>query len=113
MGYLEKEEVATGYHLFRQGEASGCIYFLATGAATAHFELPDGRSIRLRAMRAGTVLGEVGYYQRNVRTASVATTEPSTFYRLSGDSIERMEHDDPDLAVVMHRLIARRKTTIP
>jgi sulfate permease, SulP family len=107
MCYLDKEEAPAAHVLIHQGAPADCIYFLATGSATAHFELPDNRTVRLRTMRCGTVIGEVGLYQDSVRTASVITDQPSLLYRLSAASIERMEHDDPDLAVALHHFIAR------
>jgi sulfate permease, SulP family len=107
MRYLDKEEVPAAHVLIHQGTPADCIYFLAAGSATAQFELPDNRTVRLRTMRCGTVIGEVGLYQDSVRTASVIADQPSLLYRLSAASIEQMEHDDPDLAVALHHFIAR------
>ncbi len=105
--YLEKHEVGDGYFLVRQGDPSDDLYFIESGAATAQFELHDSRIVRLRTMQAGTVVGEVGLYLGDVRTASVVTTQPSTLYRLSANAIRQMEERDPDVAAALHRLIAR------
>jgi len=107
MGYLEKMDVDSGHHLVRQGDPADDLYFIESGAATALFELADGRSMRLRAMRSGTVVGEIGLYLGGARTASVVMTQPGTLYRLSADAIQQMEEKDPEVAAALHLLIAR------
>ena len=62
MGYLDHMQVSAGYYLIRQGDASDDLYFIESGSATAQFELDDGRSVRLRTVHGGTVVGEVGLY---------------------------------------------------
>ena len=107
MGYLEKMDVGSGHHVVRQGDPADDLYFIESGAATAQFELADGRTIRLRAMRSGTVVGEIGLYLGGVRTASVVMTQPGTLYRLSAGAIQKMEENDPEVAAALHLLIAR------
>jgi SulP family sulfate permease len=107
MGYLEKMDVESGHHVVRQGDPADDLYFIESGAATAQFELADGRSIRLRAMRSGTVVGEIGLYLGGARTASVIMTQPGTLYRLTAGAIQHMEENDPEVAAALHLLIAR------
>ncbi|HEV8338755.1 MAG TPA: SulP family inorganic anion transporter [bacterium] len=106
MTYLERHEVSEGYYLMRQGEAPEAMYFIESGQLTAQLELPDGRAIRLRTMRGGTVVGEIPMYIGGARTASVVTISPSAFYRLSATKLKEMEQDDPDLAAALHKFIA-------
>ena len=107
MSYLEKMDVESGHYLVRQGDPADDLYFIESGAATAQFELADGRSIRLRAMRSGTVVGEIGLYLGGARTASVVMTQPGTLYRLSAGAIQHMEENDPEVAAALHLLVAR------
>jgi len=107
MNYLEKREVGQDYYLVQQGEPSDDLYFIESGSATAQFELEDGRTVRLRTMHGGTVIGEVGLYLDSIRTASVMTTQPSTLYRLSAGAIKHMEEQDPEEAAALHRWVAR------
>jgi SulP family sulfate permease len=106
MRYLERMQVTAGYCLMRQGDPSDSFYFIESGRVTAQFQSPDGRAMRLRTMRAGTFVGEVGMYLKSIRTASAFTIQPSTLYRLSADAIEKMESQDPDVASALHRFIA-------
>ena len=107
LGYLEKMEVPAGFKLVRQGDAADVMFFIETGSVTAQLELNDGRTIRLRKMLCGTVVGEIGIYLENVRTASVVTAESSTLYRLSKTAICQMEQTDPIIAAALHHWIAQ------
>src|SRR5262249_4767261 len=80
--YLERLEVPASTHLIHQSEQFEALYFIETGRVTARLELADGRTLRLRTMRAGTVVGEVGLFLGGIRGASVVTDQPCTVYRL-------------------------------
>ena len=120
MGYLEKREVEEGYCLMRQGEASDGLYFIESGQVIAQLspdeilqdesvksESGNGGTVRLRAMRPGSVVGEVGMYLGIPRTASVFANKPSTLYFLSSEALMKMEENDPALASAFHQFIAR------
>jgi SulP family sulfate permease len=115
MPYLERLEISAATHLIRQSERSEALYFIESGRVTARLEFEDGRTLRLRTMGAGTVVGEVGLFLGGVRTASVVTDKPCTIYRLSHDSLARMNLENPDLALAFHRylicLLAERLTS--
>jgi SulP family sulfate permease len=106
MKYLERMEVAEGHYLMRQGDQPDEMYFIEAGLISAQLELPDGKIMRLRSMRGGTTVGEMGMYLGNVRTASVVAGRPSTVYKLSGNSLREMEKDDPEIAAFLHQWIA-------
>jgi SulP family sulfate permease len=120
MGYLDKREVEEGYCLMRQGEASDGLYFIESGQVIAQVSSDEtsqdesvnseagyGRTARLRAMRPGSVVGEVGMYLGIPRTASVVANRPSTLYYLSSEALMKMEEKDPALASAFHQFIAR------
>jgi SulP family sulfate permease len=113
--YLERLEVPAATQLIRQSERSESLFFIESGLVTAQLELEDGRILRLRTMGAGTVVGEVGLFLGGQRTASVITEQPCTVYRLSHESLERMNLENPDLALAFHRylicLLAERLTS--
>jgi SulP family sulfate permease len=90
----------------RQGDQPDEMYFIEAGLISAQLELPDGKIMRLRSMRGGTTVGEMGMYLGNVRTASVVAGRPSTVYKLSGNSLREMEKDDPEIAAFLHQWIA-------
>jgi SulP family sulfate permease len=113
--YLERKQVPKGTHLIRQSEVSESLYFIESGLVSAKLEVDGGHTMRLRTQGAGTVVGEVGLFLGGKRTASVITEQPSTVYLLSGEALQRMRKQDPELALAFHqfivRLLAERLTT--
>lgn len=107
MRYLEPLEVEAGEWVIRQGEPSDDLYFLESGRLTAQLVALGGEGVRLRTMGPGSVVGEVTMYLGAVRTASVLADDRSRLYRLTERSLEEMERRDPELAVALHRFLAR------
>ncbi|MGA8689875.1 MAG: SulP family inorganic anion transporter [Methyloceanibacter sp.] len=105
--YLERHELDVGEHLFRQGEPPDSVELLASGCVAITIEDEQGRPIRLRRMVGYTVVGEMGFYRQVPRTASVIAEEPSVVYRLTRESFDKMQAQDPAAASVFHKLIIR------
>ncbi|OPY00449.1 MAG: putative sulfate transporter [Syntrophorhabdus sp. PtaB.Bin047] len=106
--YLERREVPAGFYLIRQGDPPHSLYYLESGRATVDFENESGQRVRLRTLRPGTVIGELGLYLRGPSTASVVTETTSVFCRFTSEAMERMERQDPEMAAAFHRFIVRR-----
>jgi SulP family sulfate permease len=104
--YLERKEVKQGEYLMYQGEQPDEMYFIEAGLVSVQLELPDGQIMRLRSMRGGTTVGEMGMYLGNTRTASVVADRPSVVHRLSKDASKEMERKDPEVAALLHQWIA-------
>lgn len=92
--------------LIRQGELADDIFFVETGRVSVRVELPNGRKLRVRSMLAGAIVGEIAFYRRETRSADVVVDIPSGIYRISAGDILRLERDDPELASLVHRLLA-------
>jgi SulP family sulfate permease len=107
MKYLECEVVKTGEYLMRQDEPSEEMFFVESGMVTVELELPNGRRVRLRSIRGGATVGEMGIYLGGTRTASVVASRPSTVYRLTRQSLDEMRENDPEIAALFHEWIAR------
>lgn len=107
MHYMEREDVEEGHYLIRRGDAPKGLYFIEAGGATAWLECEGDRTMRLRSMGAGTIVGEVGLYMGSRATASIVTNRPSTVYYLSADDLRRMEKTEPEIAAAFHKFIAQ------
>jgi len=112
MKYLEKMELEKGHVLMSQGDPPEAMYFVDSGQVTAELEVENHQFIRLRSVGGGTVVGEIGLYLKQIRTATVFTTRPTIVYRLSETSMRAMEQNDPEVAANLHqwmvRLLAQR-----
>jgi sulfate permease, SulP family len=107
MKYLERREVKQGEYLMRQGDPPTEMYFVEAGLITAQLEFPDGQILRLRSIRGGATVGEMGLYLESARTASVVAARPSSVYRLSAQALKEMREKDPEVAALLHEWIAR------
>jgi SulP family sulfate permease len=107
MAYLERRKVDVGEYLMRQDEPSDDMYFVESGLVSVELELPKGRRMRLRSIRGGATVGEMGIYLGGTRTASVVASRPSTVYRLSLESLAEMREKDLQIAALFHEWIAR------
>jgi len=106
LDYLERQEVEAGHYLIRQGDPPDNLYFIESGQVTARLEIPGCEAMRLETMRGGRVVGEIGFYLGQARTAAVVADEPSVIYRLSSSALRDMEKRDPEVASVFHQIIA-------
>lgn len=105
---LERLEVHSGFVLFEQGAPSTNLYFVETGSVTAFLQMPGSEARkRLRTMSEGTVIGEMGLYLGNTRSATIVADTDSVLYRLSAGAIERIEREDLELACALHRFFIR------
>ena len=105
--YLERHELKKGELLFRQGEPSDSIELIASGCVAIIIDDENGRPIKLRRMSGHTIVGEMGFYRHVPRAANVVGDEPTVVYRLSKQSFDRMEQEDPVIAAAFHELIVR------
>jgi len=105
--YMETMDVASGTAVVRQGEPSDALYVLQSGQLHAQLELDNGQSVRLRSMRAGAIVGEIGMLLDSHRSTSVLASEPSTVLKLSADTMRSMEDQDPIVAQAFHRFVMR------
>jgi len=106
LAFLDRQTAVEGQHLMRQGEGADDLYFIESGRLTVQLELEEGEIVRLLSTGLGTV-GEVSLYTGGLRTASVVADKPSVVYRLTAESLRRMEQEKPQLAAAFHRFIAR------
>jgi SulP family sulfate permease len=108
MKCLKKITVPQGKVVFKQGEPSDSMYFIEKGMVSIRLELEEGRIIRLKKMRPGTVFGEMGIYTGAPRAATAVAAEDCVLYRLSKSVLEQVQQKHPSLMSAIHRFIVNR-----
>src|SRR5262249_34029754 len=103
---LEKREAASGEYLIRQGAPAEERYFIERGQGSARLRLSDGRELRLRTMGPGAVVGEMGLYLGQPRSASIVVDRPTLVYSLSLAALDAMHREAPATAAAFHRFVA-------
>ena len=105
LSLMDLVELSAGHYLMRQGDAPDNMYFIREGAVTAQLEREDGTIRRLETMGSGRVVGELGFYLDQPRTAAVVSNGDTWVYRLTRDRLNEIERDHPDAASTLHQLI--------
>ncbi|WP_242442958.1 SulP family inorganic anion transporter [Magnetospirillum sp. 15-1] len=108
MSFVETLSVPAGSVVLEQGSAAHDLFILESGQVTVRLMGDNGSSIRLRTMHAGTVVGEMGLYLNEERSASVVADSDCVIHRLTARNLERMEDEAPAVAAAFHRLMARQ-----
>ena len=106
LNYLERRLVKQGDCLMRKGDSPDEMFFILSGLFTIQLELPGGKIIRLRTIRGGATVGEIGLYLGTQRTADVVVAQSGEVYRLSAQSLREMREKEPEAASHLHEWIA-------
>ncbi len=101
--FLQRRSLPAGEVLIDQGGPPGGLIIVEAGRVTAAVSDDQGAQVRLRSMRAGTIIGELSYFLRRPATAQVVTDTPVEVADLPADSLAQIERDDPELAASIHR----------
>ena len=106
INYLEKQELAAGEYIINQGDSPGDLYFLEDGIVTVQLEIPGEVPRRLNTLSSENLVGELGFYLGSKRNASVVTETQTTIYKLTAESLKKMETEEPEAAALFHKFIA-------
>jgi SulP family sulfate permease len=105
LSFLVRQELAAGDTLIKQGDPPGSLYFIESGQVTARLDQVGQPALRLQTMGSGHIVGEIGFYLKQRRTASVVADEDSVVYCLTRERLARMEEEHPETASLLHRLV--------
>lgn len=105
--YLVRVQFESGETLIHQDSEASDMYFIEIGQVSVYMNTIYGPPVRLQTLSIGTVMGELGFYLNNRRTASVVADLHTTAYRLDHAMLEQMQAKDPDLAIAFHKLMVQ------
>ncbi len=105
--YLDPMDLEAGERLVREGDLSQDLFFIVSGKISAWVALDSGASLRVSSMTAGNVVGEIAWYLKQPRIASLVVDEKTRVLCLSGEALVRMARDDPALLGEFHQQMAR------
>lgn len=102
LAYLERRALLPGDYLIHQGDASDALYFIELGQVSIYLQRDGHPPLRLQTSSIGTIVGELGFFLNETRSASVIADEHTRVYRLSQGQFEAMQQQDAALAKVFH-----------
>lgn len=98
---LEKDD-----YLFRQGDQETSAYLIHSGTIEIRLETGEGKHLRLREFRHGSIIGEMAAYSESkTRSASAVAIEPTVLYRLDALRLSALNASKSEAA--LHELVAR------
>ena len=106
-GYLQRRELRSGEHLCQQGAPADTIELVAEGSVSVVVERYGADPVRVRRMTGFTVVGEMGFFRRTPRAASVVAEERAVLYVLTRDAYDRLFDANPRLAAEFLQFIVR------
>jgi SulP family sulfate permease len=105
--YLERKDIASSQVLYRQGEPADTVDLVAAGKLAIDIAQDDGGSLLMRRINTQTVIGEMGFFRKSSRSATVFSDGPVTLYTLTRFNFEKMRRERPDLAIAFDDFIMR------
>ncbi|MBN8998112.1 MAG: SLC26A/SulP transporter family protein, partial [Rhizobiales bacterium] len=104
---FEPVEAADGTVIIEAGSSGRELYYVETGRVVVQDVDGAGTPRRLRSILAGNVVGEIGFYLDQPRTATVAAEGACRLQRITREALERMERDEPRAAAELHKFVFR------
>ena len=105
--YLETREIAENEALFHEGDRSDEVYFVQSGRFDVLKQVGDGPPVRLAKVRHGALLGEIAFYLREPRSATIVAAQTSSVRVMSRSALERMRQERPEVATQFDHMVIR------
>ncbi|HEX6909014.1 MAG TPA: cyclic nucleotide-binding and patatin-like phospholipase domain-containing protein [Longimicrobium sp.] len=102
---MRRREVARGEALVREGEPSDALFVVLHGAFQVTRGVPP---VAVAQIRAGEVVGEIGFFAGTRRTATVTATRDAAVLELDAAAFARAAREVPSLTTALLAATARR-----
>lgn len=93
--YFKRREYLAGAVLYHRGDAANGFYLLERGELRADYETPQGRL--QEPIVQGTTCGELPFFSRTARTATVTAVKPCVVWVMDTDAWERLRVNENDV----------------
>jgi sulfate permease, SulP family len=107
IAYMERKDIPGPQIIYREGEQADTIDLVAAGNLNVDVAIENSGSRRVRRLATHTVVGEMGFFRRSVRSATVSSDGPAVLFTLTRQAMERMRRERPDLASAFDDFIVR------
>jgi SulP family sulfate permease len=107
LSYLDRKDMEMSEVLYREGEPADTIDIIAAGNLAVDITRADGGQLRIRRLMTHAVVGEMGFFRRSIRAATVSSDGPAILFTLTRPNFERMRRERPDLAAAFDDFVLR------
>lgn len=87
---LSSRRFAPGEPIVTQGEASDCLWLMVRGRASVYLRYGQSDEVRIAGVSPGTTVGEMGFLDGSLRSATVVAESPVEAMRLSRQDFKEM-----------------------
>ena len=94
--------------IINEGDQANAMFICTSGKVTVYVSDENGKEFVLNSMGPGEYFGELSLLDDETRSASVITTDKSTFSILYKDDFSKVVLNHPDIALVLLRNLASR-----
>lgn len=105
--YFNHIEVPEGEILYRQGETAHDLIYLEKGKLSVFLEYGTKNQVRLTEIKEGAIVGEMGLFLQEPRSATVVATQPSIIYKLTDSNLNKLYLEQPELGIALDKLIIK------
>src|SRR5438105_1949849 len=91
-----------------EGEMGDSLYMIQSGKVKVFIGDEDGREIILKILNPGDFFGEMSMIDKQARSASVTTIEPSTFLGLTHGAYDKCIVQAPGMGNMVMQVLAQR-----
>jgi CRP/FNR family transcriptional regulator, cyclic AMP receptor protein len=101
LAFVERRGFRAGEHVIKRGDVDRALYIVVDGSLETR--VTEGRSNKGVAVSfpAGSVIGEIGFFDGQARTATVTAVTDGAMLRLSFAAFQALAASEPDLAQAM------------
>ena len=107
MRYFQRKDVNSAEVLYREGEPADTIDLVVSGRLAIDVTKYNGEKLRVRCVTTHTVVGEMGFFRRSIRSATVSAEVPTTLFTLTRANFERVRDERPELANAFYDFVLR------
>jgi SulP family sulfate permease len=107
MAYFERTDAAASQIIYRQGEPAETLDLVAAGSLVVEITSANGQKLRVRRITTHTVVGEMGFFRRSLRSATVSSEGQAIIFTLTRAKFETMRRERADLASALVDFIMR------
>ncbi len=100
--------------IVQEGDDGNSMFILLQGSVKISFYAPDGREVILSLLETGAFFGEMSLLDKQPRSATVTTLEPSKIAQIRRSDFERLLLKNPTLSIkLLAEVVSRlRRTSI-
>lgn len=101
-------DLSAGGILVQAGDAGDAAFVLIEGELEVRRQSPDGREVRITALKPGAVVGEMAVLDGAPRSADVVASRRSTLWRIPRAALLSLLENDAKAAVALLEELSRR-----